>query len=75
MWNYFQQGSLCCGYGSLGMSTKGYDCVIIPGAQKAASPSTLIKNQAFCGAYLVAAAGSIGATICSKFLDLKILWI
>ena len=46
-----------------------YNCkFIIPGAQKAASPSTLIPNQAFCGANLVAiGSGTIAATICSKF--------
>jgi len=47
-----------------------YNCkFIILGAQKAASPSTLIPNQAFCGANLVAiGSGTIAATICSKLV-------
>ena len=46
-----------------------YNCkFIILGAQKAATPSTLIPNQAFCGANLVAATGTTAATICSKFV-------
>ena len=47
-----------------------YNCkFIILGAQKAASPSTLIPNQAFCGANLVAiGSGLIAATICSKLV-------
>jgi hypothetical protein len=28
----FSQGSLCCGYGTDGKKTNGYDCVMIPGA-------------------------------------------
>jgi len=62
------QGSLCCGYGTDGKKTTGYDCLIIPGAQKAAAPSALIPNQAFCGVNLVTADGGKAAkTICSKW--------
>ncbi len=52
-----------------GIQTKGYDCIVIPGAAKAASPFTNLVNQAFCGAYGLAAAAaqaSTSNTICSK---------
>jgi hypothetical protein len=52
-----------------GKKTLGYDCVVIPGAAKAATPFTNLVNQAFCGAYGLAAAAtqaSISNTICSK---------
>jgi hypothetical protein len=65
------QGSKCCGYGSNGLKTQGYDCVIIPGAAKVTSPFTLIGNQAFCGAAGLLYTDSVtsktgGKTVCSK---------
>ena len=48
----------------------GYDCVIIPGAAKAASPFALIKNQAFCGGLLVTVnSAAVGSTICSEYFE------
>ncbi len=26
-------GSMCCSYGTMGKQTKGYDCLMIPGAR------------------------------------------
>lgn len=52
-----------------GLKTLAYDCIVIPGAAKAASPYTNLVNQAFCGAYGLAAAAaqaSISNTICSE---------
>jgi hypothetical protein len=64
-----QQGSICCGYGSTGKATSGYDCVIIPGAMKMTA-STLVNNLAICGAGGLAVATAViatgGNTICSK---------
>ena len=52
-----------------GKKTMGYDCVIIPGAAKAASPYTNLVNQAFCGAGGLATAKTSTAafTVCCKF--------
>jgi hypothetical protein len=54
-----------------GIKTKGFDCVIIPGAAKMTSPNTLIVNQAFCGGaglgYADASAIATGGkTVCCK---------
>ena len=46
----------------------GYDCVIIPGAAKKTA-NTILKNQAFCGGFLVtASAGTAAKTVCSKYI-------
>jgi hypothetical protein len=69
----FWQGSKCCGYGSTGKKTSGYDCVIIPGAAKMTAPYTMILgNQAFCGAAGLLTSNSKtsktgGKTVCSKW--------
>jgi hypothetical protein len=63
------QNSKCCGYGSVGVDTKGFDCVIIPGAVKSLTPFTGVANQ-FCGGkgFVTIAGGSvIAATVCSKY--------
>ena len=72
--HYFQQ-SMCCGYGAAGLGTMGYDCLVIPGAAKVASPYTLLPYNAFCGqGGLISAAAAAnveatgGKTICCKFL-------
>ena len=65
------QASNCCGYGTDGMkiaeATGGYDCVMIPGAEK----TTAIGNPApasLCGANggLVTASGLTSKTVCCK---------
>ena len=62
------QASKCCSYGAAGTTTKGYDCVMIPGAEtKATSPAALVPNQAFCGGNLVILdATTVAKTICSE---------
>ena len=61
------KGSVCCGYGSDGKKTTGYDCIVIPGAAK--TGGALIPNNAFCGGYglVTANAGTTSKTICSEF--------
>ena len=64
---------MCCGYGSLGLTTKGYDCVVIPGAAKATSPYAGVPNQ-FCGGggfNTIAAGSTTYVTVCSKFINIK----
>ena len=59
---------MCCGYGTLGVDTKGYDCVIVPGAVKSASPYDGVANQ-FCGGggfNIIAAGSTTFVTVCSK---------
>lgn len=70
------QGSKCCGYGSKGTDTKGYDCLVIPGAAKTAG--ALIKNNAFCGQFglVTTKSGTTRKTICSesKFMNTRLAW-
>ena len=40
-------GAVCCGYGTDGMATTGYDCLIIPGAEKDSNGE--VKADQFCG--------------------------
>ncbi len=64
---------MCCGYGADGMGTKGYDCLVIPGAAKMTTPFALLPYNAFCGQgglITAAAAANVeatgGKTVCSK---------
>ncbi|TRY80320.1 hypothetical protein TCAL_11745, partial [Tigriopus californicus] len=34
----FTKSGMCCGYGMDGQGVKGYDCVMIPGAEKMTDP-------------------------------------
>ena len=62
------QGSICCGYGSLGVMTSGYDCVMIPGATKAADKAPVPNSICGQGKGLVTVvAGMTTATVCSKY--------
>ena len=65
-----QQGSMCCGYGSKGTDTKGFDCIMIPGASKAATALTPTPNQSFCGKsqglFTGTKTGAGSKTVCSK---------
>jgi hypothetical protein len=55
---------MCCGYGTAGLGTMGYDCIIIPGAAKVAG--AIIISQAFCGRDGLATAATSGSmTVCS----------
>ena len=41
--------SMCCGYGSKGMDTSGYDCLVIPDAMKSTITTMAGKFSEFCG--------------------------
>ena len=62
--------SQCCGYGpGLSLSANGFDCVMIPGATKAADKADLNNGGAygFCGGTLATINNmAIAATVCSK---------
>ena len=57
---------MCCGYGSDGRKTKGYDCIIIPAATKQATLDALIPGNAdeFCGRALATETSGPHATVC-----------
>ncbi len=65
---FVQQGSVCCGYGNLGVAISGYDCVMIPGASKVQAPIGTPVPNSICGngAGLVTASGTTSTTVCSK---------
>jgi len=54
----------CCGYGTAGTKTGGYDCIDIPGAVTG-TMMTKGAGERFCGRNLVTAAGAVSKTICS----------
>merc|ERR1712141_695067 len=57
----------CCGYGADGMKTTGYDCIVIPGAEKQADGAAVAATKQ-CGRTkgLVTADDGANATVCSK---------
>ena len=57
----------CCGYGTDGLGTNGYDCVVIPGALKS-SEGAIQGRDKLCGRSkgLVTADMEAAATICSR---------
>ena len=78
---------MCCGYGVDGKATKGFDCLIIPGASRKTAKSTSsfgvkvvtngdIKDSEFCGRQLgvheTTQANGPRATICSNNNKIKI---
>jgi hypothetical protein len=67
---YSLQGSNCCGYGSVGTDTIGYDCVIIPGAAKETAKRNPAPNS-ICGngkglITTTKASKKASKTVCSK---------
>lgn len=69
---------MCCGYGPAGVKTVdlgGYDCVMIPGASKAALPAGTPVPNSICGngvgLVTTGAIGTASATVCS---NLKIIF-
>lgn len=50
------------------MGTKGYDCLMIPGAEKMTDPGDILKANSFCGRNkgLVTTEGTVPATVCCK---------
>ena len=63
----------CCGYGTAGTKTGGYDCIDIPGAVTG-TMMTKGAGERFCGRNLVTAAGAVSKTICSKNFQVKKNW-
>ena len=70
----FQQGNVCCAYGTKGLGSQGYDCVMIPGASTADVTRAPAPNS-YCGAAFVTFGGSVISTfantrtVCSKSLS------
>jgi len=69
-------GTKCCGYGTDGMQTTGYDCVLIPGALKATN-TAIVGTENICGrsAGLVTVNGMTSTTVCSKTCPFKISFL
>ena len=59
----------CCGYGTNGQMTIGYDCVIIPIPTLKATAGQLIPGASdeFCGRALASKSNMGPATICCKY--------
>jgi len=62
------KGTKCCGYGTNGVGTKGFDCAIIPGASKNTVMSSLFAGDEFCGSVGLSstAGGGNMVTVCSN---------
>lgn len=67
------KGSLCCGYGSTGLkSSKGYDCLLVPGASK--TVGTRLISSRVCGGNFGTAIANMAvpartaamSTVCTK---------
>ena len=65
---YFVFQAKCCGYGTNGQMTIGYDCVIIPISTLKNTLGALIPGSSdeFCGRALASQSNNGPATICSK---------
>ena len=58
----------CCGYGADGKkSDAGYDCLMIPGAEKATGTPVAPTNCGGMGGLVTVNSGVASATICCKF--------
>merc|ERR1711981_1322301 len=71
--------STCCGYGTKGTGTLGFDCLLIPGASKAAD-SAALNAAGWCQAggdegLVTLAAGKPSATVCSKLEPFRLEFI
>eukprot|EP00093_Oithona_nana_P004333 04333.XXX_140302_138918_1 [CDS] Oithona nana genome sequencing. len=65
----------CCGYGSDGMGTKGYDCVIIDGAVKNTNDMKGLGER-FCGRQLVSNDMDMASkTICSARVPFSLRFV
>ncbi len=72
---FLPKPSFCCGYGTSGKKTKGFDCAIIPGAytgktSAAGKAITVPGASRFCGRSkglgAIIPTGAIATTICSE---------
>jgi len=70
------KSDLCCGYGATGgVTSVGFDCLVIPGASKQADSSDL-KGSEFCGRQLASLMSAMPrATICSKVLPFQVRFL
>eukprot|EP00094_Tigriopus_californicus_P013432 TCALIF_12992-PA protein Name:"Protein of unknown function" AED:0.02 eAED:0.02 QI:43/1/0.83/1/0.2/0.5/6/0/233 len=59
-------GDMCCGYGTDGMGTTGYDCIQIPGAQVKTGAMTRIQDV-ICGSGKGIGINGDTKTICSEW--------
>eukprot|EP00096_Caligus_rogercresseyi_P007893 TRINITY_DN26032_c0_g1_i1.p1 TRINITY_DN26032_c0_g1~~TRINITY_DN26032_c0_g1_i1.p1 ORF type:complete len:403 (+),score=38.83 TRINITY_DN26032_c0_g1_i1:23-1210(+) len=71
----FTKGSVCCGYGEDGKKTSGYDCVIIPGAEK--KTGKVVNSNAICGRSvgLVDMTMGAAATVCSRSMPFSLRFV
>ncbi len=68
--------SSCCGYGSNGQATKGFDCVVIPGAMKMPPSTAVPLTSRFCGRGIglrTNMATPTAATVCSSAFNIRFL--
>ena len=65
--------SQCCGYGTNGAGTGGFDCVMIPSASKQMTSNVILAANAICGRSmgLVSAGGGASATVCCAYFKMK----
>jgi hypothetical protein len=64
----FEQGSICCNYGSKGNGGFGFDCIVIPGVAK--TTSAKLVNNAICGNIGILTGASVIKTVFSWLLML-----
>merc|ERR1719510_2940883 len=76
-------GDTCCSYKTDGMGTKGYDCIIIPGAVKTDLTPIGVKDKALNANMFCGQSKGLGtekdkdtaATICSKTVPFSLQFI
>ena len=68
---------MCCGYGTTGAATMGYDCVIIPQASKMTGGDLLASE--FCGRALVTsmlgALAGPGSVCCKLSYEMECIFL
>ncbi|TRY65881.1 hypothetical protein TCAL_14040, partial [Tigriopus californicus] len=67
--------SMCCGYGEDGAGMSGFDCLVIPGAQKVMKTGIDAGSQ-FCGLFLGEMSPTTAhKTICSSQTPFSVLFL